>query len=118
MAGQREEVFFETEGDVEKGVKEDEAYPPHVDCTEARYDVNKGLDELQGLNGDIKVAIEALNAAVELHNEKRAEAEKLLGEINKSKKKQRIKCVRTSCCSFNPHPPVLVPVHAILVRRC
>ena len=36
MAGPREEVYFEREGDVEKGVKEEEVYLPHVDYTEAR----------------------------------------------------------------------------------
>jgi len=101
-----------------------EDHAPSIDVP-PDYDVDKGLDQLRGLNGDIKVAIEDLNTAVERHNEKRAEAEKLLREIIKAKKKQRIKCVRTSCacCLFNPHPPVLVPVCSgmlsfSIVRRC
>ena len=97
--------------------------PPDSDV----YDVPEGLTKLKELNGVIKAAIEALNAAVEHHNEKRAEAEELLGEIKKAQKKQKIKCVRTSC-SFNPHPPVLrctacppecaPDAGAILLRRC
>ena len=65
------------------------------------YDVKEGLTKLQGLNKDIKDAVEGVHAAVKHHNQKREEAEKLLGEINKAKKKRRIKCVRTSC-SFSP----------------